>query len=431
MARGYPVAYRQPGSGVSQPAMNFAPGFQRGNSYIRGIRPSMLLILLDDMLNLDKGRDIRFDPRKAVDVRALKPHPRPFLNRLPRGLSRGAELASAFAATAAALYALYELWRSLEQSGDVGIGPEGSESFCYGYGTHQGVQVQASCGDNLEKAFPPEFFGWMHLGANWHWQNNADAGFAFEQAGTPFHNMTKVGHWIRSDALGEPTAGPQRSPSWPLAETPYVPTLDPLSIPPFAPEPRWLTPRWRDMPKRHRNPERSPTEQRRAGNVPPKDRMDLPRYDERLDPPMEASPHRPRWRKVDPPRSQKHRDERPPERTKERKVQLSGAARVALRVGYAMTEYVDFVEALYDALPYRFREQARREAREAGEKVGPHRKMQMVFLHFDDLDVSQAVFNILENAVEDLIVGGASGFTSRRLTRKGIVHGPFGISPLV
>lgn len=106
-----------------------------------------------------------------------------------------------------------------------------------------------------------------------------------------------------------------------------------------------------------------------------------------------------------------------PPQLKERKVRMSQTAGSVLKMVSELTEAVDFIDALYKALPdsakprYRGTKYVRR-------VVSPHEKARALFDNFEDLDISDAIYNLIANEIEDQIygrVGRVGGAISQRL----------------
>lgn len=111
----------------------------------------------------------------------------------------------------------------------------------------------------------------------------------------------------------------------------------------------------------------------------------------------------------------------PGKREKERKSIVRKGAAVVLRGGYAVTEGIDFIEAIHDgvagmpaALPQQY---------QAGKGATPWDKAQAIYEHWDKVDLEQALLNLAVNQVIDLAVGVPSGEASNFFTRHGITHG--------
>lgn len=111
---------------------------------------------------------------------------------------------------------------------------------------------------------------------------------------------------------------------------------------------------------------------------------------------------------------------------KERKLQgsLSSVLHMMRAIGYGATEFFDFVEALYKALPKAVRRQ-----------YGRSRKGQIaaVWREFDQIDWQKAVTNLATNELEDRLIGGsnrlATGFANQHNIR-GISQATSGMSRL-
>lgn len=95
-----------------------------------------------------------------------------------------------------------------------------------------------------------------------------------------------------------------------------------------------------------------------------------------------------------------HRYRPPRERERERK--WTGSKGV-LGIVNAVSEGVDFVEALYEGLPEKLRHKIRREL---GHKPTPYDMAVAIAKHLNDLDLGDALEAIIKNQIEDRIYGG-------------------------
>lgn len=102
-----------------------------------------------------------------------------------------------------------------------------------------------------------------------------------------------------------------------------------------------------------------------------------------------------------------HHAKPPRKGERERKIQ-SRSARVAAEVYDAITEGVDFVDALHKSLPKHLRR-----GRSASGKLAD------LWDHWDRVGVNQAIANLLYNQVEDKLIGGIIQ-KSRKGYRKGL-----------
>jgi hypothetical protein len=189
---------------------------------------------------------------------------------------------------------------------------------------------------------------------------------------------------------------------------PLPPALDPLLIPPLAPEvlPRPIP--FRILPARKPNPDRAPTERPTPGTQP----SNRPRP--ALNPllrPATRQGLRPALRpdtapafQVFPPRGPvrpTHRFAPPRRREKERKAYLPAWLYPLMRGAFAATEAIDVLEALHKALP---------PGCQKGET--PQAMALDIFRCFPDLDLEAAAGNLLENMIEDGIIGRSQGRSS-------------------
>lgn len=119
-----------------------------------------------------------------------------------------------------------------------------------------------------------------------------------------------------------------------------------------------------------------------------------------------------------------HRNARPPRRTKERKFILtpSPGSPVGLLIN-GITETSDFVQSLYYAIPPRYRKLPPGET-----KTGLHEKMWAIYQHYDKINMSYALNNLLQNQIEDAIggaIGKAMGRSHRRFWEQTGYNSPF------
>lgn len=116
---------------------------------------------------------------------------------------------------------------------------------------------------------------------------------------------------------------------------------------------------------------------------------------------------------MSPPRKREPRDE------KERKTKLSPALSVVLKAVSAVTEGVDFIDALYDALPEQYRPRYRNTGYEK-RVTTPQERMKALWENADKIDIDLALQNLVAEHIEDTIygkIGKVGGEISRRLGR--------------
>lgn len=192
--------------------------------------------------------------------------------------------------------------------------------------------------------------------------------------------------WVRHVPAGNPAPYPLPGPmpyavpgssvpwSWPdpYPWNPFVPETNPLGG--LAPEPMPL-PWRRATANRRRHPESMGEGQ-----------------------PAEVPVVRPRPRTVAPPG--RHPPARPPRRReKEQKTNLSKGKWLRLAGGLlgGVSEVGDFVDSLYDAIPYRLRRF------EKGRRMTD--KIEAIYKHFWRINAAKAIGNFAQNQVEDWAVG--------------------------
>lgn len=108
---------------------------------------------------------------------------------------------------------------------------------------------------------------------------------------------------------------------------------------------------------------------------------------------------------------------KPPKNEKEVKHKLPTAAVALLKAVSAVTEAVDFVDALYKALPAEFRPKYRNTKHEK-KVTTPLERMEAVYKNAEKIDIYNAIDNLVENQIEDYAfgkLGQAGGEVSKRL----------------
>lgn len=110
----------------------------------------------------------------------------------------------------------------------------------------------------------------------------------------------------------------------------------------------------------------------------------------------------------------RHRYRRTPGGEKERKSKVREGVVVILKGGYAVTEGIDAVEAVHDALPKEY---------QAKSGAPPHEKAKRIYQHFEKIDLEKALFNLAVNHVIDLAIGTSAGKASDFFSRMGVTHG--------
>lgn len=121
-------------------------------------------------------------------------------------------------------------------------------------------------------------------------------------------------------------------------------------------------------------------------------------------------------------------DPRPPRpNEREKKMRAPAALRAALSAAYAATETADVIEALFDALPKHIQKTVPKTGRLGpGARLAPGTpyasvsdKARHLYDNWEQLDVNEAAWNLLQNHVTDEIIGrlfgGADQFANKHL----------------
>lgn len=102
---------------------------------------------------------------------------------------------------------------------------------------------------------------------------------------------------------------------------------------------------------------------------------------------------------------------RPPtEGEKEKKGKISKAISIALKVAFEATEAIDFIDAVFDALPKKYHKG----------RLTPQAKLRLIYLHSDEIDLNKMVLNVLANHYSDLVIGRLSAITDAELQARGV-----------
>lgn len=228
----------------------------------------------------------------------------------------------------------------------------------------------------------------------------------------------------RAGAVGTfPGALMRPLPTWQPQILPAIwPWVDPLSTPIGTPAAFPEAPPFREIPNRRNNPNRSSTERsswgprvaRRPGHWPRLWPYQVPAIvTEAVVTPRAQTNTRPRagGHNLLPPGAVT-----PGGRVKERKgvvgnTRLGRALGVALR---AATEGLDIVDAIWQALPA--------EVRGRG-YMSPLDKAQEIYRHLDEVDLEQAILNILWQQAQDRVIAGAARTRARDRTSRGLGFG--------
>lgn len=112
--------------------------------------------------------------------------------------------------------------------------------------------------------------------------------------------------------------------------------------------------------------------------------------------------------------------EKPKKKTKERKLSTGAVAGRGLSIVInQLSEAIDYLDALYYALPRDVRERD-------GKDATPQRRALTLYQNMDEVDVGKAMLNLIANEIEDRAIGKAASGAGK-LGR----HLPGGASPLV
>jgi hypothetical protein len=196
-----------------------------------------------------------------------------------------------------------------------------------------------------------------------------------------------------------------------------VETVDPFALPIKSPTRTPEPVRWPDIPSRQRNPARDANEQYQRGYYASDDVRN--RIETGLDPTLRPAPTTlvvdvPTFGEpvlmppgVVPP----HTAAAPKPGTKEKKLVLAatGAAKTLINV---VTEGKDVVDAVFKALPLKYRK--------GKSGLPPHKKAELIFEHFGELDAGVAITELIKNQAEDALfgrIGKIQAKTNRRASK--------------
>lgn len=237
----------------------------------------------------------------------------------------------------------------------------------------------------------------------------------YHDRGVGSHPLEFHSNWTR-DVLPE-SGTPDQAPFvqapdvwvWPDALPSLEPTVNPMSIPIGRPGPEKAPVPYRLIPYRVPNPWLSPNEQTIWGPVEragPKTNANA-RFVVRPGQEVKVNPDAPPVPRAPPQRG-----------TKERKFKIAVGGVTAKIINIA-TESIDFIDALFYALPAK----ARRGA------DTPDKKAMAIYRHYDELNMSKAIANLLVQQVQDRAygtIGRASAEAARRAGRStGFQLGPW------
>lgn len=210
----------------------------------------------------------------------------------------------------------------------------------------------------------------------------------------------------------------------------FPPELDPIALPPLAPQPFPWTPPFRVRPLRRPNPWRSPTEQPQRGPRPNPRRVPRPTPE-----PVPGTVVRPGTglrpggpgiaiRPIGPPVvAPPHRLQPPPRRDRERKKRLTSSRQGLERFRRALgkvTEGTEVVDCAYGSLPEAL--QKREQARRHGKNPSLVGKLRLIYEHFDEIDWADFVQCVSINEAQDRAIAHGSKKAGEGLRKAG--YGP-------
>lgn len=226
---------------------------------------------------------------------------------------------------------------------------------------------------------------------------------------------------------------PLEDPYWP-----YWPALDPFMVPVTAPQPLPFPLPYRLLPYREPNLWRTHQEQRQAGYRVPAPRadgelvlgvgttvgnpMDIPPETQvQVDVVTGPKPQVDVSSTTSPPNPT-----RPGERVKERKVRIprSAAGVILHSLINLATEGLDLVNELHKALPPSRR--FRRNQDGSWRRATQWERMQDLYQHYDEIDIGQAIANVVANEVEDRAYARIGQAAQQSLRKNPFYHRPVG-----
>lgn len=141
--------------------------------------------------------------------------------------------------------------------------------------------------------------------------------------------------------------------------------------------------------------------------------------------PYRAIPHQPQNqfyesgpRNVPRPQPRPER-KRPGPRVKERKSRTRVAAAVIQKMGHTATEALDVLQAFYNALPRSVR-------KKLGSNPSPQEMAKAVYDNYEQIDMSDLLFELLWNHFGDQVIGRLGGNMDRVGNDRGVKWGPYG-----
>lgn len=111
---------------------------------------------------------------------------------------------------------------------------------------------------------------------------------------------------------------------------------------------------------------------------------------------------------------------------KEKKIRATaGFVGLVQRVFHGGTEALDALDAIHDALPKKYQAKG---GKKDGKywKASPQAKLNAIYKYWDQLDLNEAVKNLIINHLTDEVVGRIAGRGSKEASRTGVTLGPTG-----
>lgn len=392
-------------------------------------------------------------PYRQIEKQVGKKAARAFAGIAAKSLLRFVPLIN----TALFVWDLYELWMMFQAKQDVPFSFSGAgwvrDSSCNTYGGGAAVgHMGWTCINGLAVEFPTTF---ASRDGNPYWYQSGQWRASFRKAdtetlstgnirfaiGDAYHYNTTnpvmppatvvYPHVVPPKVVPNPLVRPDPYYDPALPPTPGMPvmpsappTIDPFGWPLNAPAPMPRALPWRLLPYLRPNPWRSPSEQTIRGsgmpNKPPRDLpVEFPTIIINPDGSISPGPV-PKAKRVKP-------------KEKERKMKMSAGARFVLGVVNESTEAVDALDAFYKALP-RERKKRYKDTKLIARNVSVHEKADLVYRHFDEVNLPEALKNLVANQIEDAIYGGI-GNALKKASKRAKPHGDipigFGTGPLM
>lgn len=228
---------------------------------------------------------------------------------------------------------------------------------------------------------------------------------------------------------GAPLPAPKPLPVWSIPYRPNNPGVSPVEAPQWGPAPQvnpWKPPPLRVKPRPFRPPGTRPFP--RPGRDPDPRPSKAPSPGPKPNPRPEPS-FGPRPGSQDPDPTlvevlqpghraqlamQPYRARRPEKGTKEKKIYDHKGVWAASKALGWLTEIGDLVDAVYGAIPKKLRLKYRK-----GQALTLEEKLWHIWVHLDDIDTGQAMWNTLLNGIEDLLVGGVQGLGAQGAVKVG------------